>query len=43
MRGGFGTAIVMPDTDPPRQYAADVRMLLARSETLPLRLFPQRA
>lgn len=40
VRGGFGTAIVMPDTDPPRQYAADVGMLLARSETLPLRLFP---
>lgn len=38
LRGGFGTALLMPDTDPPRQYASDVRTLREQSEQLPVRL-----
>lgn len=39
-RGGFGTALLMPDTDPPRQHATDVRALRQQSEALPVRLLP---
>lgn len=39
VRGGFGSALLMPDTDPARQNAADVRALLDWNGTLPIRLY----
>lgn len=38
VRGGIGTAVLMPNTDPPRQTAADVHATLAWTETLPCRI-----
>lgn len=41
--GGFTGVLVMPNTDPVRQYAADCRRLIERSHGLPCRLYPAAA
>lgn len=38
VRGGVGTAVLMPDTDPPRQGAADIRATLDWSAALPCKI-----
>lgn len=38
VRGGFAAAVLMPDTHPVRQDAADVRALIAAGAGLPVRL-----
>lgn len=38
VRGGFGAAVLMPNTDPPRQNVADIRSLLDWNDMLPIRI-----